>query len=297
MTRLGIIAVLAPIFVLPSLAQSTTNDVYCWRDAKGGLHYSNRATRVPKHATLVELPRLGSISGPRSARRTEAGRTARVARGAALLAAPCGPADPSALIGAVVASVENEHREEGLTLVAAGVPVFASRDADVRMLVTAWDPDAPQAPLSESAIAYPGGTSCPSTPPLVRYSIARGREGRARSVCDDYRRAFAQVGVAVNRDTGVAGSFRDIARDFVRVAGTGNVATASGFRAAGASGMFTSDAATLAPYMSVPLDPWIVSAHASQTGTLAAESDALVEELTVALDEIDHAARTRGCWQ
>ena len=48
--------------------------------------------------------------------------------------------------------------------------------------------------------------------------------------------------------------------------------------------------------MTIPLDPWIVAAHASQTASLAAESDALVEELTVALEEIDRAARASGCW-
>ena len=297
MTRLAIVVALAPLLMLPALAHSATGDVYRWRDANGVRHYSNRAARVPRHAATIALPRLGSISGPRVARRADTGRTVRAVRGAAPTVSPCGPADPSALVGAVVASVENESSDEGLTLVAAGVPVLASRDADVRTLVTPWDPDAPEAALSQSAIAYPGGTSCPSTPPLVRYATAAGREGRARNVCDDYRRAFAQVGVAVNRDTGVAGSFRDIARDFVRVGETGNVAVASGFRAAVASGMFTSDAATLAPYMSVPLDPWIVSAHASQSDTLADESAALVEELTVALEEVDHAARARGCWQ
>lgn len=296
MSRLAIVTLLATL-VAPAFAHASTASIYRWRDANGVLHYSNRAARAPKHAATVELTPLGSITGPRVARRPESGRLTRAVRPSVVAVSPCGLADPSGLIDAVLTGVEDENREEGLTLVAGGVPVSASRDADIRTLITAWDPDAPQAHLSQSAIAYPSGSSCPSTPPLVRYSTTRGHEGRSRSLCEDYRRAFAQVGVAVNRDAGVAGSFRDIARDFVRVAEAGNVATASGFRAAVASGMFTSDAATLAPYMTVPLDPWIVAAHASQTETLAAESDALVEELTVALEEVDRAARARGCWQ
>lgn len=132
-------------------------------------------------------------------------------------------------------------------------------------------------------------------PPLVRYPTT-GRVDRSRGLCDDYRRAFAQVGVATSRDAGIARSFADIARSFVRVQLEGNNAVASGFRAAVADGLFTSEANELAPFMTVPLDPWIVKAHASQTGRLATESDELVAQLTVALEEIDRAARAVGCW-
>jgi hypothetical protein len=52
----------------------------------------------------------------------------------------------------------------------------------------------------------------------------------------------------------------------------------------------------MAPHMTVPLDPWIVKAHVSQTEKLASESDDLVAQLTVALEEIDRAARAVGCW-
>jgi hypothetical protein len=48
--------------------------------------------------------------------------------------------------------------------------------------------------------------------------------------------------------------------------------------------------------MTIPLDPWIVAAHVSQTESLATESDQLVDQLTVALEEIDRAARATGCW-
>ena len=60
--------------------------------------------------------------------------------------------------------------------------------------------------------------------------------------------------------------------------------------------MFTSDAAELAPHMTIPLDPWIVAAHVSHTASLAEESDELVTQLTVALEEVDRAARATGCW-
>jgi hypothetical protein len=165
----------------------------------------------------------------------------------------------------------------------------------VDTLVTDWDPDEPQAHLSQSAIAYPIGTSCPAAPPFVRYPTNQRRNGASRGLCDDYRRAFAQIGVAVSRDAGIARSFRDIARAFVRVREEGNVAVASGFRVA-RTGMLTSDAMQLAPHLTIPLDPWIVAAHAAQTNDLADDSDALVEQLTVALEEIDRAARASGCW-
>jgi hypothetical protein len=210
---------------------------------------------------------------------------------------PCGPADPTGLAKAIAYGVESAARDEGLTLVVGGVPIAASRDATVQTLLTPWDPDAPHAPLSQSAVAYPAGSSCPSMPPLVRYSTTARRETRSRGLCDDYRRAFAQVGVATSRDVGIARSFRDIARDFVRVAHEGDVAVASGFRVELAKGMFTSDARELAPYMTVPLDPWIVDAHVAQTARIATESDDLVEQLTIALEEIDRAARASGCWQ
>jgi predicted transcriptional regulator len=60
--------------------------------------------------------------------------------------------------------------------------------------------------------------------------------------------------------------------------------------------MFTSDATELAPHMTIPLDPWIVAAHVSETTSPAEELDELVTQLTVALEEIARAARASGCW-
>jgi hypothetical protein len=186
--------------------------------------------------------------------------------------------------------------DASLTLLVGGVPLSTSRSATVRTLITAWDPDEPQALLSQSAVAYPAGSSCPTSPPLVRYATTARRGGASPGLCDDYRQAFAQVGVAATRDAGIARSFHDIARAFMLVALEKSVATASGFRAELEEGMFTSDVMQLAPHMTILLSPWIVAAHVSQTENLAAESDALVEQLTAALEEIDRAARASDCW-
>jgi len=294
MIRPAVLLALAASFVLASTDAAHSQAIYRWRDAKGGLHFSNQSTRTPTEATAVELPPLGSIQIPAATKRAR--QRARSPREGAPPAAPCGPADPLGLIDAVGFGAERRATDAELTLLVSGIPVTTSPDAAVDTLVTAWDPDAPQAHLSQSAIAYPAGSSCPTAPPLVRYSTNSRREGRSRGLCDDYRRAFAQIGVATSRDAGVARSFREIASSFVRVEREGNNATASGFRVAVADGMFTSDAMQLAPHMTIPLDPWIVAAHVSQTESLATESDQLVDQLTVALEEIDRAARATGCW-
>lgn len=288
------VLLLAVSLLMPSYAFAVDQPIYRWRDAEGGLHFSNQSTRTPDDATAVKLLPLGSIRIPARAKRVLRRDTPRRS-GDGMPAFPCGPADPSRLAEAIDYGIADERGREGLTLIVSGLPIAASPDAAVRTLITSWDPDAPQAHLSQSAIAYPAGTSCPDAPPFVRYATTQRREGRSRGLCDDYRRAFAQVGVAANRDAGIARSFREIARDFVRVSAEGNVAVASGFRLV-RDDMFTSDAMQLAPHLSVPLDPWIVAAHAAQTDDLADDSEALVQQLTVALEEIDRAARATGCW-
>jgi hypothetical protein len=296
MTRLVSLSFLVAAFFVAVADPANAQAIYRWRDAHGQLHFSNQVARAPSHAAAVELAPLGSITGPAHAPRPRRG-VAVGRRGATTPVMPCGPADPTGLARAIALSVDPARHDEGLTLIVGGVPIAASRDATVQTLVTPWDPDLPHAQLSQSAVAYPTGSSCPTMPPLVRYATTPSRQARSRGLCDDYRRAFAQVGVATSRDVGVARSFRDIARDFVRVAREGNVAVASGFRVELAKGMFTSDANELAPYMSIPLDGWIVDAHVAQAARIASESDDLVDQLTVALEEIDRAARASGCWQ
>jgi hypothetical protein len=290
MTHRAVYALAASLLLVPAAAPAQT--IYRWHDAAGGVHFSNQAERVPANAESIELTPLGSISGPRRARRA----TPPSVRRLPARPSPCGPADPTGLVDAVAAGAARRSGDEGLTLLAGGVPISASEDATVQLLLTSWDPDAPQAPLSQSAIAYPKGSSCPTSPPLVRYST-NGGDARSRGLCDDYRRAFAQVGVAASRDAGIGRSFREVAENFLRVAAEDDTAIASGLRAELAEGMFTSDAAELAPHLTVPLAPWIVSAHVAQTARLADESTAFVEELTVALEEIDRAARASGCWE
>lgn len=296
MTRRAVI-VLATSLLLGSALAAPAQTIYRWQDARGGRHFSNQPARTPAEAAAVELAPLGSITVPARSRHAPQRHGSIGARRSSVPpASPCGPADPTELAAAIVAGLDTQTPVETLTLLVGGLPIAASRSADVHRLLTPWDPDAPQAHLSQSAIAYPTGSSCPSSPPLVRYSTTTRRHEASRGLCDDYRRAFAQIGVATHRDAGIARSFHDIAQAFVRVARDGNLATASGFRAELAEGMFTSDAMQLAAHMTVPLSPWIVAAHASQTEDLAAESDALVEQLTVALEEIDRAARASACW-
>jgi hypothetical protein len=294
MIRPAFFLALLTALLLGSSDAAHAQAIYRWRDANGGLHFSNQATRTPNDATAVELPPIGSIQIPAAGKRAR--QRTRARRDSAPPATPCGPADPLGLVDAVSVRVAARTPGTDVTLLVGGVPVMTSPDATVDMLVTPWDPDAPQAHLSQSAIAYPAGSSCPTAPPLVRYATNTRRDRASRGLCDDYRRAFAQVGVASSRDAGIARSFREIARAFVRVEREGNNATASGFRAAVDEGMFVSDAMQLAPHMTVPLDPWIVAAHVAQTDGLATESDQLVDQLTVALEEIDRAARATGCW-
>jgi hypothetical protein len=46
----------------------------------------------------------------------------------------------------------------------------------------------------------------------------------------------------------------------------------------------------------VALPPWLVDGHIAQTAALADETEAFVEELAIALEEIDLAAQRAGCW-
>ncbi len=294
MIRPAVSLLTAALLITLASSPSNAQAIRRWVDARGGVHYSNEPSRTPEHASAVELAPLGSIQIPRipSGKRPRSGRRPATPPPAA----PCGPADPTGLMRAIDAALVSERPAEELTLLVGGLPLTTSADATVTTLATPWDPDEPQAHLSQSAIAYPEGSSCPTAPPLVRYSTNDRRKDVSRGLCDDYRRAFAQVGVATSRDAGVARSFRDIARSFAQVRLDGNVATASGFRAALTDGLLRSEAAALAPRVTVPLDPWIVKAHVAQTERLATESDHLVEQLSVALEEIDRAARAFGCW-
>ncbi len=250
---------------------ATAASFYRWRDAAGGLHFSNRSDAVPKVAAAIEIAPLPVLTVPPAHARAVA--TAPVVAPAQLVTA-CDVGDPDALASAVGTHLD-ANRHGDLTLLVGGMPIAHSRDA----VVTLKGPDAvedPTAPVEQGAIAYPAGGVCPTRPPLSRYAIASGRRGASRGACDDFQRAFAEVGVAVSRDQGVARSFRTVAEHFVNVA-------AENYRAGEGAG-------------SVDVPPWIVEAHIAQTRELGEEAGDFVDELTVALEEIDGAARARGCW-
>jgi len=102
----------------------------------------------------------------------------------------------------------------------------------------------------------------------------------------------------VSRDQGVARSFRAIAEHFVEVAGRDYTA---GGRDAVLVPVVATDAHGPATFVAaeeerVPLPPWAVEAHVAQTDQLGEESGAFVDELAAALEEIDAAARSIGCW-
>ena len=250
---------------------ATAASVYRWRDASGGWHFSNRSDAVPQAAATVELAPLSVLTVPPARAHTVA---VAPVMAPARFVTPCDVGDPGPLASAVDSYLDAKDHED-LTVIVGGRPVSLSRDAVVELK----GPDAvadPTAPVDQGAIAYPAGASCPSLPPLTRYAIASGRRGVSRGACDDFQRAFAEVGVAVSRDQGVARSFRAVAEHFVAVA-------ADGYGAGQGSGR-------------VEIAPWIVDAHVAQTQELGAEAGDFVDELTVALEEIDGAARARGCW-
>ena len=99
MIRPTALLLLAASLILGPTASAPAQTVYRWRDAKGGLHFSNQSERTPNEATAVELPPLGSIQIPATSKRAR--QRARAHREGAPPAAPCGPADPLGLIDAV----------------------------------------------------------------------------------------------------------------------------------------------------------------------------------------------------
>ncbi len=295
---------LTSLLTLCSLAMITTvasaDPIFTWRDHGGGLHFSNRSEVIPAGASAVDLPPLPPRVTTRSrAASVAVARVATVAsRGVARRDPVCGTPDPSGVVEAVAARL-GRRQLDGLTVIVAGVPLSASESA--RVETKGPDTDAGAAtPAEQAALAYPARSGClRARPPLERYSVASGPRNHSRGLCDDYRRAFAEVGIAVSRDQGVARSFRSAAEHFIEVAGRDY--------AAGGRELLVPAIVREAPmaptglYRSVgeervPLPQWAVEAHIAQTSELDVESSALVDELTAALDTIDAAARRVGCW-
>jgi hypothetical protein len=291
------------IAIIPRVSGAAA--IYRWRDAAGTLHFSNREEVVPGGASEVTLPPLreratATLAGGaatsfgvprlRAATTVEAPAPARPQPFRRV--AGCREADADGVANAVATRL-GRRALDGLTLLVGGIPVAYNGDAQIVVKGPDLGAQATRGITEQAAIAYPAGSRCPARPPLERYLIASGRRTPSRRLCDDYRRAFAEVGVAVSRDREIARSFRDVAAEFVRVAERGH--------AAGGRDVLVTVPGALRPvaYVSeerVPLPPWLVEAHIAQTGELGAETSHLVDELTVALEEIDGAARRMGCW-
>jgi hypothetical protein len=248
------------------------NAIYRWQDAGGRLHFSNIPARMPSSAEPARLRELSIVRAPRPA---GAAAPALAGRPGAepWTGAVCAAADPSRLIDAISARLA-ASRSEGvtdspLTLLVAGKPVSFAPDA-VLEVRAATDSDATGAG-EQAAVAYPGGLACPRTPPLERYAVAMtARDPSSPSgLCEDYRRASAEIDIALSRNESVARSFRVAAVRFES-------------QAAGGNGFET--------------PPWLVEAGAAQTAELAAEIEEFITELSVAREEIDRAARARDCW-
>jgi hypothetical protein len=286
--RLVVSSLAAVLLALP--VRAPAEPIFRWTDAAGGLHFSNRPEAVPPSATEVELPPL--VAPPAS---SNAGASSD--EGATEPVAPenggCIGPDAGGLADAVAARLDAYGHLDDLTLLVAGLPVATPRDG-ITTVYLGNGGNGVSAPLEQAAIAYPAGSACPSRPPLARYAVASSRRSMPRRLCDDFQRAFAEVGVAVSRDQGVARSFRAIAEAFVDVAARG-YATEPGRGVTLGNGLLRQAAYTgNAPGVAIP--PWLVEAHIAQTGELSAEAGDLVDELTVALEEIDAAARASGCW-
>lgn len=283
----------------PVAAYAATDTFFHWQDARGVVHVSNRADRVPDGAASVELETHPAAAAEHNVPRPPASAPVLEERRG------CPPPDTSGLVGAVLSRLVRTGRVRDVdTLLVAAEPVLIEPGSDVLLSRRYGDqasyiPSTSDRALSEpvhfydggpyvvdelakrtvateqAAVAYPADAPCPARPPLAQYPVASAR-ARGRSVCDDYQRAFAQVGVAVSRDHGVARSFRDIAKEFATAATRRYLV---GPENAG-----------------VQLPAWIVEAHVAQVDEIASETASLANELTVALEEVDHAARARGCW-
>jgi hypothetical protein len=163
-----------------------------------------------------------------------------------------------------------------LALFVAAEPVSYGAGA-VLEIVSGRDWNDTSAAVGQGALAYPASGACPRTPPLERYAVASER-GRTPSSgrCDDFRSAFSEIEIALRHNESVVGTFRFASRRFSDVAANGGV-----FQAVGTD---------------VSLPTWLARVNAAQTAELAAETEEFLDELSVAREEIDHAAQTLDCW-
>ena len=281
----------AALGLLLVVAPASADTVYSWKDADGQLHFSNRVERVPPGAKVASPPPLGRL-GIRRLRPLPPPPAARRRRSPE--PAACGPGDAT---GVAAAIAERLDRRDDLVVLVGGVPVPVRETRWSSTYVAGGDRHWSE--LEQGAVAFPEATGCPARPPLPRYPV-RSRSD-PNGLCGDYRRAFAQVGVAVGRDGPVATGFREIAEMYEAMIDNDYTT----FQAPAEIQFLYEAAEEARPYgvqwtsdqmPGVRLPDWLVEAHAAQTDELGHETDAYVDELTVALEEIDRAARAAGCW-
>jgi hypothetical protein len=288
----------AVLLLLPARDLGASDVVYRWTDAAGVLHYSNGGGGVPGEATADPLPSLSTIAragtaGPLPERRAPARAAVRPSPRAA-----CGLPDESGLADAVARRLEEAGELSRLALFVGNVPVAYGADAVVRVYEPERYPRLWASVEDGVPVAYPAAAPCPTRPPFVRLPVRASEPGGGQKLCADYRRAFAEVGAAVDRNTRVAAPFREIAERYIEIALRGYEATplGGGEGAPVVAGPDTMAALAQPVPQRALLSPWVTEAHVTQLSELARETRDFVEELTVALEEIDRAARARGCW-
>jgi hypothetical protein len=254
--------------------------MFRWQDGTGRLHFSNVAERVPPGAQTVTLRELSIVrpSSPAEPNSVVGGNRSAASESGT---PECDVAEPDRLIEAVAAGLESTRPvgsgDHSLTLFVAGTPVFYDPYAVVRVW-PAGETDENGA-IEQAAIAYPASGDCPLTPPLERYEVAAfpARATGPSALCEDYRRASAEIDLALSRNENVAATFDRASARFEAVRQNAAVIESPG-------------------KSRINLPPWLIGVVAAQTGELADEIEEYMEELTVAREEIDNAAQARGCW-
>jgi hypothetical protein len=262
--------------------------MYRWRDDAGRLHFSNDLERVPAGAEVAKLPEIstarpfspGGNRAPAAAEPSSATASGSVAPPSRV--PECGSANPDRLIAAIQSRLQSlpsyQGADRSLALFIAGKPVSYGPDAIVHVWPAVETDGA--AAGAQAAIAYPALGACPQTPPLERYAVTATSPGRAASssaLCADYRRAAREIDMALSRNENVARTFQ----------------VAAAYAESAAAGGGTSEGVE---YGGINLPDWLVQVRAAQTAELAAETEEFMEELAVAQEEIDRAARAQGCW-
>jgi len=281
-----VVAVCA-VWSFVNLAEAET--FYRWRDGAAQLHVSNYPEGAPSNAQAMQLAESNiatgaPIPGNRSLS-TESSGDRPV--GSTSEASGCSEPNPGRLINAITSRLESRPSgvspHSGLTLLVAATPVWYGPSTSIQLLPGDF---ADETPASEqAAIAYPRTGACPPVPPLERYAAAPFQRSGSPGLCADYRRASAEIDTAASRNQAVAQTFEFAATRFDSLRADGD--------ASGHTRLFRSGSDLV---QDVRLPTWLVEMDAASTTELATEIDEFSEELAVAREEIDRAARVQGCW-